>query len=185
MNNLERIVEDYIRDHQYNADREQRWFAIQPSLSKAIEVAALAQSPCGKRLSHQWRIPARVLRESNRRLQARVKVINASRTFQELHNIVGATIESVVGIGELAIYDTALRIAAFLRLEPTEVFLHAGTRVGARALGLNASSGFLQPSQFPRELQVLKPSEIEDVLCIYKHRFNRALSFSSSPIGHH
>ncbi|HQM80509.1 MAG TPA: hypothetical protein PLX02_02700 [Syntrophorhabdaceae bacterium] len=77
----------------------------------------------------------------------------------------------IPGIGELAVYDTALRIGAFLRIEPSKVFLHAGTRTGARALGLETSAEFLEVSSVPSEFQVLKPSEIEDVLCIYKHRF--------------
>ncbi|MDR0776086.1 MAG: hypothetical protein LBE81_05550 [Azonexus sp.] len=172
MNTLERIVDDYIRDHQRNAEREQRWFAIQPDLSKAIEVAALAKSPSGKRLSHQWRIPERALRESNRRLQTKAAKLEASRSFEDLYEVVAATIQSISGIGELTIYDTALRIGAFLRLEPAKVFLHAGTRSGARALGLRTSAAFLEMSSIPSVLQVFKPSEVEDVLCIYKHRFN-------------
>ncbi|MDE1887953.1 MAG: hypothetical protein KGL00_09480 [Gammaproteobacteria bacterium] len=88
--------------------------------------------------------------------------------------IVAATIRAIPGIGELTVYDTALGIGAFLRLEPAKVFLHAGARSGARALGLDASGEFLEVKAIPAELRSLKQSEIEDVLCIYKRRFNGA-----------
>ena len=48
-----------------------------------------------------------------------------------------------------------------------QVYLHAGTRLGACALGLGASTA-LAVSESPRELRVLKPHEVEDVLCIFK-----------------
>lgn len=174
MNNLESVVDDYIRDHRNNAEREQRWFAIQPSLPKAVEVSALAKSPSGKRLSHQRRIPSRVLEESCRRLLQKLSVLEASRSFEELFEVVASAIRPIPGIGELAVYDTTLRIGAYLRLEPTKVFLHAGTRTGAHRLGLDASQEFLEVSRLPAELRALKPQEIEDVLCIYKHRLQGA-----------
>lgn len=170
MNALARIVCDYRRNHQYNAEQEQRWFAIQPTFCQAVEVAALAKSPSGRRLSHQRRIPERVLEESCRKLIAELPALAASRSFEELHGIIAATIRPIAGIGELTVYDTALRIGAFLHLEPCSVFLHAGTRVGARRLGLDTSHEFLPLNSLPAELRVLKPHEIEDVLCIYKHK---------------
>ena len=37
-------------------------------------------------------------------------------------------------IGDLTVYDISTRIGAFLKLEPNRIYLHAGTRIGARAL---------------------------------------------------
>lgn len=71
-------------------------------------------------------------------------------------------------IGPLTIYDTALRIGAFLRLEPAVVYLHRGTREGAKAIGENHRSECLDVRELPRPFQRLKPYEIEDCLCIYK-----------------
>jgi predicted kinase len=71
-------------------------------------------------------------------------------------------------IGELYVYDTALRIGAKLNLFPARVYLHAGTRQGARALGLDARADALDMADLPREFHVLKPYEVEDVLCIFK-----------------
>jgi hypothetical protein len=75
----------------------------------------------------------------------------------------------VRGLGELYCYDTALRIGAKLELLPQMVFLHRGTRDGARALGhTDYRSANIDPHTLPRELHQLHPYEIEDFLCIFK-----------------
>jgi ABC-type arginine/histidine transport system permease subunit len=66
------------------------------------------------------------------------------------------------------VYDTALRLGANLRLLPREVYLHAGTRRGARALGLDYRSESVSMRLLPAALRRLRPYEVEDVLCIYK-----------------
>lgn len=48
------------------------------------------------------------------------------------------------------------------------MFLHAGTRTGARALGLDTSRQAISPDELPKAFRKLNPREIEDVLCIYK-----------------
>jgi hypothetical protein len=170
MNEFARIVDDYIRDHQSNAERERRWFAIQPNLKTAIDMAALAKSPSGKRLSHQRRIPATVLERSRTALAARSSRIKKATSFEGLFQIVVEAIYPIPGIGELAVYDTALRIAAFLKLEPASVYLHAGTRVGAQRLGFDRARDTISRRDLPKEFRRLKASEIEDVLCIYADR---------------
>ena len=82
--------------------------------------------------------------------------------------MVKTKLHPIVGMGELTIYDTALRIGAKLGLEPHLVFLHAGTRIGARRLGIDLSRPYVALADLPATLRILKPREIEDVLCIYK-----------------
>ncbi len=168
MMTLREIVADYIRFCRADAEQEQRWFSTQATLQETVTRAALAVSSSGKRLSHQRRIPQSVLAESRRRLVASLPALSLAKSFEVLHETVAAQIGRIPGIGELTIYDTALRIGAKLQLEPTVVFLHAGTRDGARRLGLPVSRAFIPVSEFPRAFQALKPREIEDVLCIYK-----------------
>jgi hypothetical protein len=74
----------------------------------------------------------------------------------------------IKGLGKLYAYDVAHLIGAHLNLSPERVYLHAGTRKGARALGFPSALEYLTPSQLPSELQILKPYEMEDFLCIYK-----------------
>ena len=168
MDTLEGIVADYIECHRKNAEREQRWFAIQPTLEAVISIAALAKSPTGKRLSHQRRIPERVLGESRQRLLSVQSPLGRADSFEALHEIVSSAIKPIHGIGDLTIYDTALRIGAKLGLEPNVVFLHAGTLKGARSLRLDISRGCVNLVELPRAFHILKPREVEDVLCIYK-----------------
>jgi hypothetical protein len=82
-------------------------------------------------------------------------------------------LKPVDGIGELYIYDTALRIGAKLNLLPSRIYLHAGARVGARALGFAGRLKYIELRDLPKEFQKLEPHEIEDVLCIFKDKLKQ------------
>lgn len=181
---LEDVVRDYIQRFRDRANREGRWFATQKSLDQAIEKAAMAVSPAGKRLNHQRRIPRSVLRVWADALLERRNEIRASKTFAKLHAKLEALGAELDGIGELTVYDTAVRIGAFLKLEPDRVYLHAGARDGARALGFNGRNS-LSPAELPRPLRRLKAGEIEDALCIYANFLGGAIKRSerSGPRG--
>lgn len=87
-----------------------------------------------------------------------------------MHALIERLVGRTRGIGELYVYDTALRIGAWLELFPGKVYLHAGTRWGARALGFDPKARALEVSELPQELQQLEPYEIEDLLCIFKDK---------------
>lgn len=167
---LERIVAEYADTHRPRAGRELRFFAIQPTIRAAVERAARAVGPSGKRLKHQRRIRPTVLVQCARCLLTTLPEIEAAPDFESLWSVVRDSIGPIHGVGELMIYDTALRIAAQRGLELARVFLHAGVRVGAKALGLDWGAESLAPALLPPALQTLRPLEIEDVLCIYKDR---------------
>jgi hypothetical protein len=135
----------------------------------AISCAALGQLPDGRRHPHQYRVRTDALWESRRRLLAIAPALASAASFDELFDRVSSEIELVDGIGELAVYDTALRIGARFNLPPTKVYLHAGTRTGVRALGLQHKKAYIDVPELPLELQVLSAREAEDALCIYKH----------------
>jgi hypothetical protein len=122
--------------------------------------------PSGKRWAHQRRIPGAALEKATDRL--RRAGLEKARSFDDLIQRVNSAVRSIRGIGELYVYDTALRIGAHLRLLPREVYLHAGARMGARALHLDYRSASIPLDRLPVELRRLEPHEIEDVLCIYK-----------------
>jgi hypothetical protein len=141
---LDAIVRAYIGRIRPRAQAELDWFAHQPSLDSAIEKAALAVNSRGKRYSHQRRLKKTALKEALRNLLDKSGALKLARDFDELFNLIGAAVKPIPGIGELYVYDTALRIGAKLKLFPIKVYLHAGTRVGARALGLNDSTATLE-----------------------------------------
>jgi hypothetical protein len=167
---LNAIVHTYLRRIRPRAQSELDWFAHQPSLHAAIRTAALAVNSCGKRYSHQRRRTKLALERARGALSKRARAMEKADDFSELFDLIDATLEPIPGLGELYVYDTALRIGAKLNLFPDKVYLHAGTRIGARALGLRAAAT-LDMSELPREFRALKPHEIEDVLCIFKDEF--------------
>lgn len=163
---LEGIVAAYLRDHADGEARYLRFYQIQKSLPDAITKAALAELPNGGRFSHQWRIPGSVLAQAR---DALLKLnYSTVRTFAELYEKVAVALRPIRGIGLLTIYDTAHRIGAFLKLSPEQVYLHAGVRTGAKALGLGDWRAKLPMSVFPPAFQRLRPEQVEDCLCIYK-----------------
>jgi hypothetical protein len=160
------IVADYVARFRPERLEEQRRFASQPSLKRAIEAAALSRTADNKRHPHQWRIPEGVLREWAATLLGRKKHLRGCSTFDELHSQLADAARGVHGIGALTAYDTATRIGAYLNLKPKKVYLHAGTREGALALGLHRRDA-LTVNEMPKGLRPLEPSEIEDCLCLY------------------
>lgn len=169
---LKNIVNHYIQVYRQDAENELRWFAIQRSFTDAVQLAAIAQGPGGKRFIHQWRIKEYALKESQNRLLRSIKQLQSVSTFEELHQAVESIISDIKGIGNLTAYDTALRIGANLGLEPDRVYLHAGTLDGAKRLGIVSSEKSISIQVIPNELRRLKPREIEDALCIYKEYFD-------------
>jgi hypothetical protein len=114
-------------------------------------------------------------------LAANVSRIRESTNFGVLLRVMDEVLGNVDGLGELFVYDTALRVGAHLGMLPTQVFLHAGTRAGAEALGLDCTQRFLFRSDMPEAFRALAAHEIEDVLCIYTDQFVAALRGQFEP----
>jgi len=144
---------------------------MQRSLSEAIRKSALSVLRGGKRHNHQRRIPRAVLLNAEQTLQAAKEKIENLNSFDQLHDLVREEIGKIKGIGSLAIYDITHRIAAFLQFEPQKIYLHAGTRLGARFLGL--SGDVVESNKLPKVFSKLSPAEIEDCLCIYAEEISR------------
>jgi hypothetical protein len=162
---LEAIIAHYLANYNDNADRELRFCRRQRTLDDAVENAALARLSSGKRAHHQRRLSASTLNAAWKALKQ--CDFDACGDFHDLLCLIDETVRPIDGIGELYDYDTALRIGAFLRLAPDRVYLHAGVRVGARALGFTGGD-YILCADLPAEFSVLQPHQIEDCLCIYK-----------------
>lgn len=160
------IVKDYIHEYRDDARKEMRFFEIQRSPSEAIRIAALCELPGAKRHPHQRRIPRVLLEQVEARLQRIGRKLARASSFAALHQAVEDEIGSLKGIGRLPVYDISHRVGAHFGKAPERVYLHAGTRVGARALGITGDS--FDPKTLPKPFAQLAPSEIEDCLCIYK-----------------
>lgn len=168
---LDSIVRAYIARCRSHSDEELGSFSVEPTVASAIERAGRAETSEGKRYHHQRRLPKALLRFSAKQLMR--AHLERAKSFDDLHRRVDLTVGSLHGIGELTVYDSALRIGAKLGLLPRRVYLHRGTRVGARALGLDWRARTLEVGDLPRVLRALRPHEIEDCLCIFKRQLAR------------
>jgi hypothetical protein len=168
---LVEVVRHYLATHAPRRRAERDVYESQPTLEHVIRLAARCEDARGKRRSHQRRIPKAALAALEQRLLAQRGRLLRARTFEDLHGAIEHIAGPIEKIGELTVYDVALRIAPWLRLTPALVYLHAGTRVGAEKLGLDVSGKTLDPKELPRAFAVLRADEVEDVLCIYKKSF--------------
>src|SRR5258705_237880 len=75
--------------------------------------------------------------------------IQDARNFAALHALLKKLLASRAGLGELYLYDTALRIGAKLGVLPQAIYLHAGTRAGAKALKLSVTGNIVLKSELP------------------------------------
>jgi len=164
---LRGMVRDYILRYRRRAQVELRGRCGQP-FEEALDRATLAKDECGKRFSHQRRLRGSLLRKARSILWDAAKELRRCESFDQLHNLIKEHLKRIRGLAELYYYDTALRIGARLGRMPKRVYLHRGTRDGARNLGLDWRADSLDPRGLPKALAVLEPYEIEDFLCIYK-----------------
>src|SRR5271156_1213742 len=137
---LENIVRIYTLKIRPRAQAELAWFSNQPTLAAAICTAALALNSKQKRYSHQRRIERTAIRQSLAILSHFEGPIRKCADFPGLFKLIRVELLHVTGIGELYVYDTALRIGTKLGVFPEKVYLHAGTRIGVRTLGLDSRS---------------------------------------------
>ncbi len=166
---IKSIVRTYVARIRSRAKEELDWFRHQPNLNQAIEYAGLAVNSKCKRYAHQRRIKKTTLEQAKKVLLINEKAIGQCKDFDELFALIEAVLKPISGIGELYVYDTALRIGAYQNLLPTKVYMHAGTRIGAQALGYDCKLKTLNVSALPKALRELEPHEIEDALCIFKN----------------
>ena len=161
-------VADYITHHRPDLASELDCYRGVSTLAEAIRRAARARTASGGKHPHQQRIPPATLCAFGERLARDEQVLRAAQDFDELHRAVGEVGYPMPGIGELAVYDTALRIGAHLGLKPTRVYLHAGTRDGAVAVGIDARHEAVALRELPAAFARLDPHEVEDCLCVFK-----------------
>ena len=141
----------------------------QKNNNKLIELASLSRYKSGKKHPHQRRINNDSLKKFSRSLIKRKRAIIKSRSFSLLLCILKSARKK--GIGELTIYDTALRIGISKNIKPNEVYLHAGTKKGAQILlKSRIRTDSLTISELPTSFHALSVSCVhaEEILCIYK-----------------
>ena len=166
------LVEKFQRERLPKWSKELRFFR-RATREVALEHAGFAKGENGKRFRHQNRIPRLALTKAMRRLRRIEKQLVRIKTFDKLHDLIDQTVRSIDGIGELYVYDTALRLGAQLRLKPRRVYLHAGPREGARILRVpDYLSKHVVKRKLRPELHKLPAAAIEHFLCSMRREFH-------------
>ena len=171
LDSLPAIVSSYVADYRLRALAERQFYARHATWETLLDSVAAARDMYGRRHSHQRRLARDALVTVRSALAG--ADLRGATSFADLIGRVEAAIGSIYGVGELMVYDTALRLGASVGLEPEVVYLHSGTRKGARALGLDHAKPFLAMDDLPSALRGLRPREVEDLLCIYKAQLLR------------
>ncbi len=174
-------LEIYIKEYKYNysktAAEEIKEFKEIKDITEAITNAATTMVG-GKRHPHHYRKSKKTLGEAKIILIKEAYKISRINSFDKLHELIIDLLKDVPNIGPLYYYDTAFLIGAHLDKLPEKIYLHAGTKKGAKNMGINIrNKKYIEMEDIScREIfkkYCLKPYEIEDFLCIYKE----ALSF--------
>lgn len=144
---LERILQDYENNKDRFWRSELQYYKCLHNLSMALEEAGLFHKDATHRGNHQRRI-LKTSRDFFAKGLCSDKIktrIEKSENFEVLYKIVDE--HRGLGIGELTVYDTTMRLGAFLekqerkRFRPLGVYLHNGAMDGAKKL---LSCGLIQ-----------------------------------------
>jgi len=165
-NSLQVLVDDYIHRWGDSYDIEDRWWGEENlTWDNALERAWKSRFENGKMHGHQCRVAGKLPEGLQTALSDR-KQPEDFYDFQILYCWVKSVTGRVSGLGATTAYDVARRLSVKLRLEPVNVYLHAGSAIGARKFGIEGESAPL--SKFPKEIQSLGATHAENFLCIYK-----------------
>lgn len=170
--NLEEIVATYIEKYRIEVKKDLHFYAQKTSFQEVVSLAAAAKGRWHGIHGHQNKYGVALkLPMFAQNLLKVLPELEKLTNFKELYDAVEA--RKIKGVGQLTIYDTALRIGANLKIEPKNVYLHCGTKEGAKNLAKNfeialRGKRFISVDELPPAFRKLKPLEIEDCLCIYK-----------------
>ena len=183
------IMDDYDKRIQViDAETSKGWHAILdfygnlPDWATAVSQAGkFHYDASGKIHPHQRRISGLARKQFALDLQNYQAAIHNSVNFGELYENIEKFCKKS-GIAELTVYDTAMRLGAFLEkhkggcFKQQEVFLHNGAMEGAKKLfrqgKITKKPGSRMPlSAFAECFPNKDAWEVEEILCIYKDNF--------------
>jgi hypothetical protein len=145
------------------------YFAKLASLDDAIRFACHGKD--GQIHGHQYLVGKQKLEQARSALEQHADEIESRQSFDERVTLIEDCTAGIYRVGILAVYDTSLRLGAFLGLWPEVVYLHAGTKKGCKALGVATRGGKIEIADLPSPVQSLEPYQAEDFLCIFKDEF--------------
>ena len=169
MATLAALIADFERNALEELRSELEHHRAQPDERAALRAAASWRGASGRFHPGQWRMPRAVKRAAGEAL-CRVRFdFGGMDRFETLFAAVHEAIGGVRGVGEVCVYDAALRIGVWRGLLPSRVRLHGTSRESAVALGVEADRRpWIEVEAFPSELAGLRSWEIERFLSRYR-----------------
>lgn len=167
---LSQLVRIYKRKHGPRLAAYLGYFQTLDSIDDAIRFACHGKD--GKIHGHQHLVGKAKLEQARKKLQKCSDEIATIESFDDLLSLVEDRTGSIYRFGVLAVYDTTLRLGAYLDVWPEVVYLHAGTKKGYKALGVATKGGTVELEQLPMPIRSLEPYQAEDFLCIFKDQFD-------------
>lgn len=154
--------------HAHRRDTVVDFCAMAGTFAIAVRRACDSRAADGKMHNHQSRVPQAVKDKFTLHITQEAKRISSSNSFDVLYDRLNAI--KPEGIGPVTLYDVATRIGAYLKMEPTSLYLHAGVRIGWCILHAcrSPSVARIAREDWPKELRVLPADEVEDMLCAYR-----------------
>lgn len=154
----------------------------------AVWIACASRRRNGRMHTHQTKVSIHARREFGWRIIMEFIPDSGAPhvvpdTFDAFHDRLWAIRPE--GIGPLTTYDVATRLGAFVKLEPDQIYLHTGARLGWNALMGTKARAYGLTSRVPRErwpvpLRQLSADLAEDFLCTYRDALTR---IQRSPSG--
>lgn len=186
---LDAIVEDFQWRYKDRLKTDQviEFCRVAPDFPTAVRRAVEARDANGKHHNHQSKVDITARRKFGATIIALAARGSLDLTdFDRMHDRMDE--RKPYGIGPVTVYDTAIRIAAYLGIEPNSVYMHAGVRTGFKTLQA-ALDGYdhdgadkltdpglsrldkIPVAWFPTPLRELKADDVEDILCTYREVF--------------
>jgi hypothetical protein len=172
---LDSLVDDWVERFgadgasKHMRDEVVEYCMTADSIEAVVDRACASLRPSGKVHNHQSRVKAKDRQHFAFLIKIKWDMVTINN-FDELHD----WLEEVAppGIGPVTVYDVATRIAAYLKMEPTSLYLHAGVRIGWHRLHGSRHypevKGRVPRHMLPAALQRIPTDEVEDMICAYK-----------------
>jgi hypothetical protein len=150
---LATMVDEYLEEYGNCYQKEDQWWGDKTiTWLEAVERAWRSRFENGKMHGHQRRVAGKL----DLGLEACLNQNQQPDNFDDFHAVyswVKSITQKISGLGATTAYDVARRLGAWLNMQPTMVYLHAGAAEGAKKLGIEGETVSL--NDFPREIQKL------------------------------
>lgn len=176
LDSLEAIIEDWQMrfiegDAKKYRDTVVDFCVKSASFEEAVRRACACRNELGKKHNHQSKVRDVNLQRFAELILCNINpdfVLNFDHLFDHLGQILPW------GIGPVTHYDVATRIGAYLKMEPEQLYLHAGVLDGWKLLHpMNVRWPERMPRySWPAALRVLPADQVEDLLCAYRTFLN-------------